>query len=348
MKMNSKERSLAVFKGELPDRAPVCDFNTSTMLTHYGHVLDDCRANSVLTNEIMIKWAKDTMSDLVFGPIETKGIFLDLPGLDVKLPKDEQGSLKNLFFNSIEEVETKELPDPLNENETPKFHKYVVDVLKSQWEALTDVMSPAWSEGTLTTSGFLYGVEELLMDMLLEPDNAKKVISKCGAYSEKLVRAQLEQFDADYVIYTDPVASADMIDDNMFRDYNLKPLQTNITGWKRDFDVDTMLHICGDTTPMLKDLIKTGTRAVSLDHKVDLAEARRILGKDEVIVGNIDPVISLMRGTAEEVYVAARKCFNDAGKDGNFIFAAGCSVPKKTPLENIRQFAKVSKDNAYN
>ncbi|MFA7032860.1 MAG: uroporphyrinogen decarboxylase family protein [Bacilli bacterium] len=346
--MTSKERSLAVFRGELPDRAPVCDFDNTSMLSHYGYVLNDCRANSSVSNEIMTKWAKDSMSDLVFGPIESKGIFLDIPGLEVKLPENNQGSLKNVYFNSIEEVETKDLPNPLDEKETPKFHEYVVNMLKSQWETLKDVSSPAWSEGTLTTTGFLYGAETLLMDMLLEPNNAIKVISKCAAYSEKLVRAQLERFDADYVIYTDPVASADMIDDVMFRKYNLNPLRTNITGWKRDFGVNAMLHICGDTTPMLKDLVETGARAVSLDHKVDLAEARRILGKDEVIVGNIDPVRILMKGSPEEVYAASEKCFNDAGKDGNFVFAAGCAVPIGTSLENIRQFAMVSKNNAYN
>ncbi len=347
MKMTSKERALAVFRGELPDRAPVCDFNNTSMLSHYGYVLKDCRANPALVRDIMTRWAKDSWADLVFGPLEGKGVFFDIPEMEIRLPDDDMGTLKNVFFETVEDLETKILPNPLDRKETPKFHKYVVDILEAQWEGIPDTMSPAWSDGTLTVSGYLYGVEKLLMDILMAPDDAKKVIACCGAYSEKIVRAQLERFDADYVVCTDPVASADMIDGEMFKEFNLDALHGNITGWKRDFGVDTMLHICGDTTPMLKDFVATGSRAVSLDHKVDLAEARKILGKDEVIVGNIDPVAVLMNGTIEEIYAASEKCFRDAGEDGNFIFAAGCAVPNGTPLENIHQFTEVSKDNAY-
>jgi hypothetical protein len=35
--MRSKDRALAVFRGELPDRAPVCDFGNMAMVGHYGH-----------------------------------------------------------------------------------------------------------------------------------------------------------------------------------------------------------------------------------------------------------------------------------------------------------------------
>lgn len=346
-KMTSKDRVVAVFEGEIPDRAPVCDFGNVAMVGHYGYMQKDTRGNAKLSAEIMIKWSKETKSDMVFGPVECKGIFMDLPGMDVKLPDDDQGSLKINHFNSPEDVESKPLFDPFDRNECPNFYKYVVDVFKTEHEACKDVMTPVWCEGVLTTSGFLRGIDQLLMDLLMDPDSAKKVISRGAEFSRKLIEAQLENVDADYVIYTDPVSSADMIDEKMFREFNLDHLNKNITGWKKKYDVDTMLHICGDTTPMLEDFVKTGTKMMSLDHAVDLAKARDVFKDRVVIMGNIDPVSILLNGSVADVDRTAEKCFNDAGRDGGYIFGAGCAVPKNTPMENIVQMNVVSKRHAY-
>jgi MtaA/CmuA family methyltransferase len=183
--------------------------------------------------------------------------------------------------------------------------------------------------------------------MLIAPDNAKKAIARGAEFSGKIVEAQLEKIDADYVVYTDPVSSADMIDDSMFREFNLGPLRKNITSWKGKYGIDTMLHICGDTTPMLEDFVDTGARVMSMDHAVNLAEAKKAFRGRMVIMGNLDPVSVLMRGSVSDVEKAAEKCFMDAGQDGGYIFGAGCAVPSGTPMENILKISEVSKRHPY-
>ncbi len=345
--MKSKDRALAVFRGELPDRAPVCDFGNVAMVGHYGYKQKDVRGNAKLSGEIMAKWAKETQSDMIFGTMESKGIFMDIPGIEIKLPDNDQGSLINNYYETPEDVDSKPLFDPFDPKECPNFYKCVVDVFKAIKKACPDVMTPVWCEGTLTTSGFLRGVENLLMDMLMEPDTAKKVIAHGAEFSKKLVEAELENVDADYVVCTDPVSSADMIDDNMFREFNLEPLKKSISSWKNGYDTDTMLHICGDTTPMLEDFVKTGARVMSMDHAVDLAEAKDIFRGRMVIMGNLDPVSVLFKGSVSDVDKAAEKCFMDAGRDGGYIFGAGCAVPMGTPMENIIRLSEVSKRHPY-
>ncbi len=345
--MKSKDRALAVFRGELPDRAPVCDFGNIAMVGHYGHKLSDVRGNPDLTREIMAKWAKESQSDMVFGPFESKGIFMDIPGMKVKLPEDDQGSLLLDYFASPDDIESKPLYDPMNRKECPNLHKYVVDTFRAVHESCPDAMTPVWCEGPLTTSGFLRGIDQLLMDILMEPEIAKRAVKRGAELSRRVVSAQLEDIDADYVIYTDPVSSADMIDDAMFRTFNLEELKKSTSLWKQNYGVDAMLHICGDTTPMLKSFRETGARVLSVDHAVDLAEARQVFQKDVVIMGNLDPVSVLLQGSADDVDKVAEKCFNDAGRDGCYIFGAGCAVPKHTPIENIVQMTNVSKRHAY-
>ncbi|MDN5357167.1 MAG: uroporphyrinogen decarboxylase [Candidatus Methanomethylophilaceae archaeon] len=345
--MKSKDRALAVFEGELPDRAPVCDFGNIAMVGHYGYRFSDVRGNPDLARDIMAKWVKETQSDMVFGPFESKGIFMDIPGMSVKLPEDDQGSLRQDYFSTPEEIESKPLYDPFNREECPNLHKYVVDTLRAVHESCPDAMTPVWCEGPLTTSGFLRGIDQLLMDILMDPDNAKKAIKRGAELSRQIVGAQLEEIDADYVVCTDPVSSADMIDDAMFREFNLEELKKSTTQWKQRHGVETVLHICGDTAPMLESFKETGARVLSLDHAVDLAKAREAFKDDVVVMGNLDPVSVLLQGSVDDVDRAAEKCFNDAGRNGGYIFAAGCSVPKNTPIENIVQMANVSKRHAY-
>lgn len=133
--MESKERCVAVFDGDVPDRAPVCDFGNAAMLGYTGHTLDECRKSPSLVKEIMGKWVADTGADLFFGPIETKGIFMDLPGIEVKLPENDQGSLKSAYFTCPEDVDSKELYDPLDAKSCPNLHRYVIDMLRAVEQA---------------------------------------------------------------------------------------------------------------------------------------------------------------------------------------------------------------------
>lgn len=345
--MTARERGLAVFKGEVPDRAPVCNFGNAAMLGYTGHTIGECRGNTALTDEIMKKWVEDTGADFFFGPFETKGIFMDLPDIQIKLPDDDQGSLQNNYLASSEDVRNKPLYDPMDPEKCPNFHKYVVDFFAAERKACPDVMTPVWCEGVLTTSGFLRGIEDLILMMLTDSAEAKKVIARGAKFSRDIVSAQLEEIDADYVVYTDPVSSADMIDGEMFKEFNLEHLHNNITYWQKKYGIGTMLHICGDTTPMLPNFAKTGARAMSLDHAVDLKVAKAEFGDKLAVMGNIDPVSILLNGTAGDVEMAAEKCFSDAGEGGGYIFGAGCAEPKGTPLENIRRMVEVSKRHPY-
>ena len=346
-KMTSRERGLAIFQGEIPDRAPVCDFGNAAMLGHTGRTMQQCRDDPGLAVTIMKKWVKETGADLFFGPVETKGIFMDLPGLEIKLPENDQGSLKNTYFQSIDEAVEKYLYDPFDPATCPQFYRYVVDFFASQRKACPDVMMPVWCEGVLTTSGFLFGMENLIMGLMMQPEEINRVIDRGAAFSRDIVSAQLEEVYADYVVYTDPVSSADMIDGDMFRKFNRDRLHDNIMHWNREYGVDTMLHICGDTTPMLPDFVKTGAKVMSLDHKVDLRDARKCFGDKVAIMGNLDPVSVMLSDSVEKVTEEAERCFSYAGQDGGYIFGAGCAEPLNTPIRNIQAMVEVSKRHPY-
>jgi len=58
------------------------------------------------------------------------------------------------------------------------------------------------------------------------------------------------------------------------------------------------------------------------------------MGPNQVFSGNIDPVKTLRNGTPETVAAAIAQCYAEARP--RYIIAAGCEVPRDTPVENVR------------
>lgn len=71
------------------------------------------------------------------------------------------------------------------------------------------------------------------------------------------------------------------------------------------------------------------------DGFTDVFRARRILGNNFTIMGDVHPTL-LAHGTAEEVEQYAAKLIDEVGRDGRFILSSGCELPPNTKLENIR------------
>mmetsp|Transcript_12399 Transcript_12399/g.17303 ORF Transcript_12399/g.17303 Transcript_12399/m.17303 type:complete len:412 (+) Transcript_12399:56-1291(+) len=76
-----------------------------------------------------------------------------------------------------------------------------------------------------------------------------------------------------------------------------------------------------------------GCDMIAVDWSVDMAEARKILGPDVPISGNIDPTI--LFGTKEQIEQAVRDCIDKAGGPGKHLLNLGHGVMQGTPEEAV-------------
>lgn len=77
-----------------------------------------------------------------------------------------------------------------------------------------------------------------------------------------------------------------------------------------------------------------GADMIAVDWHVDMAQARKILGEDMPISGNIDPTI--LFGTKEQIEQAVRDCIDKAGGPGNkHLLNLGHGVMQGTPEESV-------------
>jgi [methyl-Co(III) methylamine-specific corrinoid protein]:coenzyme M methyltransferase len=94
----------------------------------------------------------------------------------------------------------------------------------------------------------------------------------------------------------------------------------------KKFYVATVLHICGDTTNCLGIMGKTGVNGISLDQRVDVRTAKGNMEK-AVIIGNLDLVTVLWKGTPDDVAAASKKALNA----GVGLLSPGCGIVSVTP-----------------
>jgi uroporphyrinogen decarboxylase len=95
------------------------------------------------------------------------------------------------------------------------------------------------------------------------------------------------------------------------------------------------IHICGNSTPLLDDIVRIAPTCFSLESKVDLAAAREKLGGKVCVMGNVSPTGSFLTGTPEAVVREGKDCIHAWGEAPGFVLSVGCDFPKKVPLENV-------------
>ena len=77
-----------------------------------------------------------------------------------------------------------------------------------------------------------------------------------------------------------------------------------------------------------------GADMIAIDWHVDMAQARKILGPDMPISGNIDPTV--LFGSKEQIEQAVRDCIDKAGGPGNkHLLNLGHGVMQGTPEEAV-------------
>lgn len=95
---------------------------------------------------------------------------------------------------------------------------------------------------------------------------------------------------------------------------------------------------------LLERMAATGVDIVSVDWTVDMADARKRLGPNVFVQGNIDPAVLL--GSKETITERTLECINKAGTSGH-ICNLGHGVFPNTPEENVAHFFKTVQDYRY-
>jgi len=147
----------------------------------------------------------------------------------------------------------------------------------------------------------------------------------------------LVESGADALFVPEPTSSCTMISPTMFRDLVLPRLRL-ITG---ALDAPCILHICGDTFPIVDSMARSGAKVLSLDQCMDLVETRN-KAPETALGGNVNPSLSLALGDRDTVVKDTLQCLRAGGRK-RFILMTGCGIPAGAPVENVKTMIDTAK-----
>jgi len=191
-------------------------------------------------------------------------------------------------------------------------------------------------------ASMLRSPEKILPDVYKSPQCVKDLLELCVS-TQITWGTALVQAGADVLFISDPMSSSDMISPQIWMAF-AQPYTTQVVLALKKLGIKFIMHICGDTTDRLESMAATGVDCLSLDSKVNMSEARKILGDDICLMGNLDPTNILVFGTPERVEKESLHLMaSAAGMRGNYILSSGCTVPINTPSKNIHAMVSATK-----
>lgn len=122
----------------------------------------------------------------------------------------------------------------------------------------------------------------------------------------------LQAAGCDYITLREPGVAADLLNPRTFRDM-IKPRLTRILdAWESP----KLLHICGQTDPLLEMMNDCHADGLTVDIKCNAAEGRKKLGDDVLFMGNVDTyTMTCDENTPKETAIAHIKEIIDNGMD---------------------------------
>ena len=199
-----------------------------------------------------------------------------------------------------------------------------------------EVGANAFLSGPFTTAASLYPVDKLLRAARREPEKVHELLR----FSTDAIKLVCEEFLPAKVGITicDPLASGDLINEKTYREFVL-PYTKEIFAHLFSLGAGGGYHICGDTNKILEAEVESGCGMLSVDTKVNLADAKKRVGDRIAIMGNVDPIHVMLRGTPEDVENNIKQNLRDCwDSPRGFALSTGCDLPINTPLENICAF----------
>lgn len=227
------------------------------------------------------------------------------------------------------DVKNISVPDPLLESKRTSVVLDAVGILKEQ--VGEDVPVVAGLVGPAGLASMLAGMKNYLMWFVTNPEIVEELMGVLTDACIEYANGLLER-GADAVTLIDSEAGPDIIAPEMF-EASVFPLYRKFC---REVNGLKILHMCGDATSVLNPLADAGFEGISIEEKVSVSFAKRIVGNRVRLIGNVSPSDTLLMKGPEEVMIEARACL----EDDIDILAPGCGLAPHTPLENIKTLVR--------
>ena len=337
--MNGKERITAALNGQPVDTTPVMLHNFMMAAREAGFTMEQYRNDPAIISDCFIRSVEKYQYDGILLDLDTTTL-AGAVGVPVDYPENETARVVGGCLADIEEVST--LPPVDIEN-----FKYVQIWLEAARKLKEHFGNEIYIRGNCDQAPFslasmVRGIQNMMMDLIIAPeDRIHELLEYCTEVTCRFVRL-MAQTGVDMVSNGDSIAGPEMISSDMYEQFAV-PYERKVAETAHKLGVPYALHICGNTNPILENMLATGADAFELDYRTDVRLARRLFHDKATFIGNIDPSGVLALGNPELVREKTGGLLEIYAGSNRFILNAGCAIPPDTPPENIRAMIETAR-----
>lgn len=336
--MTPRERMEAFSAGKPIDRVPCCPFNGESFTPYFGYKLRDFNHDSQIISDVVIKTFKMFGADNcsigpgLHGLPEAMGAKLIFPDYDI--PRVIAPAITD--FDQISQLQ---VIDPY---QSGRLHLFLEALKRIQDSVGDQVCIGNTIGGPFTTAAFLMGTEKFLKTIHKNPEVIHQLLEVATESTIAFMDAVMDLGISPGL--ADPIASCTMISPNIYKTFAMpyaKRCQDRVIS---RMGSGSVMHICGKTKGIWTDMVDTGITALSLDNCDDIGELKEAVGDRVTLVGNVDPVEVIMKGTKEQIEMAVLECIEKTKDSPNgFILASGCDIPIGTDPQKVHDFINAAR-----
>ncbi|MEE0202044.1 MAG: uroporphyrinogen decarboxylase family protein [Muricomes sp.] len=367
--MTPRERVQCILEHKKPDRVAVDIGSTAAGITndtfrkvkeYLGVTSEDIvvrpdESSALYNDDVMEKLGSDFRHVFLlppdgYDPFATDGVIRNEFGVEKKLIQGiTQLSSTPLADAEIEDIDTYPWPDPYATGRTRGLKERARHLY---YDTDYAIASRAVSHGFFELSWELRGMENMLVDMLVDKEFANKLLDKTleiqmGLYDVLLSECgeylQIVETSDDYGTQKGPIMSPELFEEMIL------PRRKKLNDFIKSKapQVKIFHHTCGSVYRLLDRLIESGVDILNpVQPSADEMDTYRLqeeFGDRLIFHGSIDEQTALIF-SKERVQDEMKRRLESLGKEGGYIMAPTSNFQDDMPLENIIRFAEWAKE----
>jgi MtaA/CmuA family methyltransferase len=324
--MNSLERYLGTVRGGRVDHLPrlpiLMQYAAEHIGSNYGAFAADYRVLVEANQRCAADFGIDQLNTMSDPYRETQGF-----GARIVFVRDGVPRCPHPPLEDSKDLDRLPRPEPLRAARM-RDRIEAVRAFRAGAGGASSIMG--WVEGPAAEAADLRGVATFLVDLLDDPPFTAALMDRCVEAALDFARPQL-QAGADTIGIGDAIAS--QVSPAVYERL-IQPREKRLVQGLKRMGAIVRLHICGNITHLLPGLADLGIDILDVDHLVEMAAVRRVLGEKVVLTGNLDPVSGVRFSRPEAIRQAVLDTYARVGNP--YMVNAGCEIPSGTPADNLR------------
>ena len=266
----------------------------------------------------------------------------DFLGIVWRPVKNKYGTYNEIAFSPLSDAKT---VSDIENYRWPSIDWFDFSHLKEEIDKINEKerhIIAFFAGGAFETPWYMRGMEQFLMDLILQPEIAETISRKASEFYKARALKALEQTDGkiDMIGSGGDIGTQKgmMLSPEVWRKH-VKQYSKELIKTFKDLGYITFYHSCGSLVPVIRDFVDMGLDIldpIQISAKgMEPAFLKKEFGKELTFHGGVDEQHVLPFYKPDKLEKEVLRLIETLGKGGGYIPCAAHAIQPDTPVENI-------------